>query len=179
MSSETSTSSSQAFQAWHFYLLLGMAAATVAVWRAVDTQPAALILISSAVLAAALVAIAVHYSILAFMGATRIHAAPIDRGTRAALEQEKAIVLRSIKELEFDRSMGKVSQADFDEINARLRAKALSLMEQLEATPVVPPAGANAPETRAGTAVRACGSCGVENDADARFCKSCGTKVAR
>ena len=32
------------------------------------------------------------------------------------LEREKALVLRSIKELEFDHAMGKVSDADFAEI---------------------------------------------------------------
>ena len=44
--------------------------------------------------------------------------------TRAALEREKALVLRSIKELEFDRAMGKVSEKDFGEMSARLRARA-------------------------------------------------------
>ena len=38
--------------------------------------------------------------------------------TRAALEREKALVLRSIKELEFDRAMGKVSEKDFAEMSA-------------------------------------------------------------
>ena len=175
MSSETSTSSPSTFQAWHFYLLLGMAAATVAVWRAVDTHPAALVLLSSGVLAAAVVAIAVHYAVLAFMGGTRIDAGPIDAGTRTALEQEKTMVLRSIKELEFDHSMGKVSHADFDEINARLRARALALMEQLEAAPVVAQEVAPAAPEPSGTAP--CAACGAENDADARFCKACGTRM--
>ena len=44
--------------------------------------------------------------------------------TRAALEREKTLVLRSIKELEFDRAMGKVSEKDFAEMSARLRARA-------------------------------------------------------
>ena len=51
---------------------------------------------------------------------------------RAVLEREKMLVLRSIKELEFDRAMGKVSAADFDEMAGRLRARALSLMKQLD-----------------------------------------------
>ena len=44
--------------------------------------------------------------------------------TRAALEREKTLSLRSIKELEFDRAMGKVSEKDFAEMGARLRARA-------------------------------------------------------
>ena len=51
---------------------------------------------------------------------------------RAVLEREKLLVLRSIKELEFDRAMGKVSPKDFDEMAGRLRARAMSLMQQLD-----------------------------------------------
>ena len=54
--------------------------------------------------------------------------------TRAALEREKALVLRSIKELEFDFAMGKVSQADFDEMGGRLRRRAMGLIVQLDAS---------------------------------------------
>jgi hypothetical protein len=43
--------------------------------------------------------------------------------TRAALEREKFLVLRSIKEVEFDRAMGKISDADFHEVAGRLRAR--------------------------------------------------------
>ena len=53
--------------------------------------------------------------------------------TRAALEREKTLALRSIKELEFDRAMGKVSEKDFAEMGARLRARAARLMRQLDA----------------------------------------------
>jgi len=51
---------------------------------------------------------------------------------RAVLEREKMLVLRSIKELEFDRAMGKLSAKDFDEMAGRLRARAMSLMRQLD-----------------------------------------------
>ena len=42
-------------------------------------------------------------------------------------------MLRSIKELEFDRAMGKVSEKDFAEMSGRLRARAARLMRQLDA----------------------------------------------
>ena len=51
--------------------------------------------------------------------------ATIGGRTRVALEREKTLVLRSIKELEFDFAMGKIAKADFDEMSARLRARAL------------------------------------------------------
>jgi hypothetical protein len=107
--------------------------------------------------------------------------------TRAALEREKALVLRSIKELEFDFAMGKVSQADFDEMGGRLRRRAMGLIVQLDASSgyreqierevaaQVYTAAAPGPEhpTRGGT----CPDCGTHNDFDARFCKQCGTSL--
>ena len=57
----------------------------------------------------------------------------IGERTRAALEREKMLTLRSIKELEFDRAMGKLSDEDFQEMSGRLRARAARLMRQLDA----------------------------------------------
>ena len=117
----------------------------------------------------------------------------------AALEREKALVLRSIKELEFDRAMGKVSPKDFDEMAGRLRARALMLMKQIDAggdgyremierelqarlkTSGARRAGSSDPATEARSqhpAVRACVSCGTANDHDAAFCKRCGKSLA-
>ena len=178
MSSEISTKPRPAtpasgFQAWHLYLLLGMAAATVAVWRAQDTQPAALLVLSAAVLAAGLVAIAVHYTVLGFQGEATLERETIDTRTRLAIEQEKALVLRSIKELEFDRAMRKVSDADFAELDGRLRARALALMAQLESTPAEEWKPGEPPTQDTGV----CPSCGGTNDGDARFCKNCGQRL--
>ena len=106
---------------------------------------------------------------------------------RALLERDKALVLRSIKELEFDRAMGKVSEADFEEISTRLRAKALAIMEQLDAdTGSAATAGSTGSagstglrsRQRSGGQADACPTCGTVNDVDARFCKQCGGKLA-
>src|SRR5215213_5631570 len=52
--------------------------------------------------------------------------------TRAALERDKMLTLRAIKELEFDRAMGKIAEGDFDIMRDRLRARALRLITQLD-----------------------------------------------
>ena len=57
----------------------------------------------------------------------------IGQRTRVALEREKMLALRSIKELEFDRAMGKLSDDDLQEMSGRLRARAARLMRQLDA----------------------------------------------
>ena len=105
---------------------------------------------------------------------------------RQDLEREKALTLRSIKELEFDRAMGKLSQQDFEEMSGRLRARALGIMKQLDAgssayraliekelaaragKPAAPVTGDRRVLRRA---------CGTKNDGDAQFCKSCGAKL--
>src|SRR4030095_17158593 len=57
----------------------------------------------------------------------------LSESMRVVLEREKLLVLRSSKELECDRAMGKLSEKDFEEMSARLRARAMSLMRQLDA----------------------------------------------
>ena len=122
--------------------------------------------------------------------------------TRAALEREKSLVLRSIKELEFDRAMGKVSEKDFAEMSGRLRARAAGLMRQLDAGAGYREQIEKEIERRLGKAAGSkeqdpaytasdsvgrvlpsrpasvCASCATHNDADARFCKGCGKALA-
>ena len=57
----------------------------------------------------------------------------VGQRTRVALEREKLLTLRSIKELEFDRAMGQLSDEDWNEMSGRLRARAARLMRQLDA----------------------------------------------
>ena len=161
------------FRPWHFFILLSMAGATVAVMLSVHTHPVALLLLSAAVVCAGVVGLALHRAIAGFLerGAEQL---PLPAGTYEDLLREKALVLRSIKELEFDKSMGKISEADFAEISSRLRARALSLMADLDRAPVAP-APKQAPASAAAASTRSCASCGTVNDTDARFCKNCGS----
>jgi hypothetical protein len=117
--------------------------------------------------------------------------------SRAALEREKTLVLRAIKELEFDFSMGKLSQVDFDQMGGRLRGRAIALIQQLDRgeyraqierelvgrlgteearAGAAPPRAKESPEARS-KPDPACPSCETVNDADARFCKQCGTRL--
>ena len=187
-SSETSTDRPEpkdraAFQPWQFYILLAMIGATAAVILSRNTHPLALLLLSAAVVLAGLAGVAFHRSLMGFFGLGTLPPARGERA-RATLEREKALVLRSIKELEFDHKMGKVSDADFGDIGGRLRARALALMQDIERTgpdvDVTPgaskrprPAGQSPRTARTG----ACPGCGTTNDADAKFCKQCGRRV--
>jgi hypothetical protein len=194
MSSETSTdaapaSRSEPLQPWQLFTLAGLLGATVVVFLARGQSPAAVILLSLLVFAAAAVGVAAIKVFVSLatppgaIGTTQV----LGGRTRAALEREKALVLRSIKELEFDRAMKKVSDKDFAEMSGRLRARAAGLMRQLDAgtgyrdeieREVARRVGdriAAAPAMAA--AEHTCPSCSTPNDLDARFCKSCGSKL--
>jgi len=167
------------------------------------------ILLSVTIFAAAAVGIAALRTFIPLTSKVVVDGVQVLGGrTLAALEREKALVLRSIKELEFDRAMGKVSEKDFGEMSARLRARATGLMRQIDAGAGyreqiekeierrIGSAGstkqdpayatkqdpAHAVESGVGRVLPsrpadACASCGTNNDADARFCKNCGTNL--
>jgi len=176
MSSETSTEHPAPFTAGHFYVLLSMISATAAVVVSKNTHPVALLLISAAALAAGYTAYAVHRALMGFWSGDG-EEEPLGVRQREILEQEKALVLRAIKDLEFDYGMKKVSDVDHQDMLERLRRRALLLMQQIERAPAVPaPAArrvAKAPRATANTCTR----CGTRNEADAKFCKQCGDRL--
>lgn len=198
MSSATSTDAHEPRQArdslqpWQLFTLAGLAGATVAVFMARGQTPEGVILLSAIVFAAAAVGLAALRTFAPFGERARDladDAPPPASRSRAALEREKLMVLRSIKEIEFDRAMGKMSEKDFAEMSARLRARAARLMRTLDAgagyreaiereiaARLERAAGPSAPPRQLPGA-RVCAACGTHNDADARFCKGCGGRL--
>lgn len=63
----------------------------------------------------------------------------------------------ALRELEFDRQTGKISDADYEPLKARYTEQALAVM-------------------RAGDA-RVCERCGLRPERDAEFCSNCGTEL--
>lgn len=163
-----------------------MLAATATVIVATGQSPANIIILSLTVVSVSFVGLGA-YRILLPLVTTDLEQPPMIAGrTRVALEREKTLVLRSIKELEFDYAMGKVAKADFDEMSARLRGRAAGLMRQLDAGGGYKEQIAKEIEQRLGSpdpapavAVQAgeCSQCGTVNDEDAKFCKNCGAKL--
>jgi hypothetical protein len=189
MSSETSTDSqfsadfpdqrSDSLQPWQLFTLAGLVGATITVFLSRGQSPAAVILLSLTVFAAAAVGIAALRTVMPLTSKGPRDTTQVLGGrTRAVLERDKALVLRSIKELEFDRAMGKVSEKDFAEMSGRLRGRAARLMRQLDAGAGYREQIHREIEKRLGKApavvAGVCASCGTKNDADARFCKGCG-----
>jgi double zinc ribbon protein len=117
----------------------------------------------------------------------------------------QAVALRALKEIEFDRATGKLSDADYDDLHAKYTQEALTaLREQGGPTPAIRepralargqsseplacPVDGPRPEPdavfcsacgrRLGTAPGYCARCGSALETDARYCNRCGSRVA-
>lgn len=181
MSSETSTST---LQPWQFFVLAALGCATAVTFIVRGQGVTVVVLVTVLMATAALVGLVAVRAIRPLVSPQDDRTVVLGQRTRAGLEQEKAIVLRSIKELEFDRAMGKVSEDDFKEMSTRLRARAARLLATLDAG-----AGyrqqierdlakrlGEAADTPA-AAAPVCGRCSTTNDRDAKFCKACGERL--
>jgi hypothetical protein len=213
MSSETSTSAvrlkpdgggvplqpdqvqtDQGLHPWQFFVLAALGCATAVTFIARGRGAASVILLSVLMGAVVLVGLAVLRMVRPLVSADEDRTVVIGKRTRAAMEREKMLALRAIKELEFDRAMGKVSEEDWKEMSTRLRARAARLMRQLDAgegyrsqierelEKRLGDAAARAPADRnvvapAAASERVCASCSTVNDTDARFCKNCGNQL--
>jgi hypothetical protein len=134
-------------------------------------------------------------------------AAAADEGEDPADDMApQAVALRALKEIEFDRATGKLSDQDYDALKAKYTGEALAAMRGERAPPAVSraperPAGAqrtthsarcpehgSRPESgalfcsecgrRLGAAPGYCARCGTTLENDARYCNRCGARVA-
>jgi hypothetical protein len=202
MSSVTSTEqarprpdrSDSGLEPWQFFVLAALGCATAAMFATRGQGLTAVVLLTVLMAATAIVGLAVLRTVRPLVSAQDDRTSMVGHRTRAALEREKNLTLRAIKELEFDKAMGKLSDSDWQEMSGRLRARATRLMRQLDAGggyrerierdlmqrlgqtalgPKDPPASPGAEVSGQPT----CSACAAVNDADARFCKHCGQKL--
>ena len=202
MSSATSTEQARprpdrndsGLEPWQFFVLAALGCATAALFASRGQGLTAVVLLTVLMAATAIVGLAVLRTVRPLVSAEDDRTSMVGHRTRAALEREKNLTLRAIKELEFDRAMGKLSDSDWQEMSGRLRTRATRLMRQLDAgdgyrerierdltkrlgqTALGPKdapssAGAQVPDQPT------CGACAAVNDSDARFCKNCGQKL--
>ncbi len=188
MSSETSTKPDPGLEPWQLFVLAGLGCATAVVFIARGQGVTTVVLLSALMASAVLVGMAALRTLRPLVTADEDNTPMIGHRTRLALEREKMLVLRSIKELEFDRAMGKLSEPDWRDMSGRLRARAARLMRQLDAGEGYREqierdlearlgGGRDAKTSHEDTKTRSCASCHTANDPDARFCKSCGAKL--
>src|SRR4249920_2319162 len=111
MSSETSTETSrpdQGLQAWQFFVLAALGCATAATFLARGQGYLPIPRISVLMAATVLVGISMLRTVRPRVSEQDDRTTMVGHRTRAALEREKLLSLRAIKELAFDRAMGKL-----------------------------------------------------------------------
>ena len=172
-------------QPWQFFVLAALGCATAVTFMARGQGPTAVILLGVLMGAAALVGYATLRVLRPLVSPEEDRTVMVGQRTRVALEREKLLTLRSIKELEFDRAMGRLSDEDWGEMSGRLRARVARLMCQLDAgagyrEQIEKDLAKRVGEEREARAVapvaaeRVCTACDTANDTDAKFCKGCG-----
>jgi len=113
----------------------------------------------------------------------------------------QAVALRALKEIEFDRATGKLSDTDYTDLKAKYTAEALAALRgeprltpgaspgitKTRPTAFCPDHGARPEQDaqfcsecgrRLGAAPGYCARCGTALESDARYCNSCGARVA-
>ena len=86
-------------------------------------------------------------------------------------ETRRGTALLALKEIEFDRETGKLSDRDYTLLKTRYSAEALSaIAEEESAAPTV-----SLPDPAA--AMLSCASCGPRPEQDAVYCSNCGRRL--
>jgi hypothetical protein len=96
-------------------------------------------------------------------------------------ESPKIQALLALKEIEFDRATGKLSDEDYNALKAKYQQVALAAIdaEEQEGTPGAgTPADAAEELIKRAREAKVCPNCGPRPEADAAFCSDCGRKLA-
>lgn len=111
---------------------------------------------------------------------------PVDLDPLDPEETPRGQALIALKEIAFDRATGKLSDADYAELNARYSAAAIATLDAPSSTVRCLTHGVRTeseahfcPECGAGlvTEAGACVGCGFDVPGDAGFCPGCGVRL--
>src|SRR3981189_1319773 len=98
-------------------------------------------------------------------------AEPGDEGEDPADDMSpQTVALRALKEIEFDRATGKLSDADYETLRTRYTSEAVAALRTEQ------PAAPSSPVSR--VPFPACPSHGPRPETDAQFCSDCGRRLA-
>lgn len=101
------------------------------------------------------------------------------------LLDRKNVIYRNLRDLELEHKMGRLSDADFRQLEAGYKAEAAALLQQLDQLNAVKRVvkqnerkQAEAAPSKSVPAVQHCPSCGAESPAGKRYCGECGHSLA-
>lgn len=98
---------------------------------------------------------------------------PSARASRVALNDSGESAIVALREIEFDRATGKLSEADYTELKSTYATRALAeIRASREPAPDVDPLEARVRAYR--EARKECAQCGLRPEPDAAYCSACG-----
>ncbi len=118
----------------------------------------------------------------------------LDPGAPSNEQEQKAFLLRALQDLDFERSVGKIDDDDYEELRDQYRSRARQALKAnlgpslekaekevqayLRQRRTSPPSSKQLDDLeQVRVTSRNCPSCGTVNDSDARFCKRCGERM--
>jgi cytochrome c-type biogenesis protein CcmI len=149
-------------------------------------------------LAAALIVLGVALFVAAPLGGGIMNSRRTGEDETGGLEHERGLAVQGLRELEFDREMGKLSEADYQSLRAGLEKRALAAMSALDrareetlrrqrrpaprpialarrAEPALAPVRRPEPAAAPRPArIKFCPQCGASTGDDYSFCTECG-----
>ncbi len=100
------------------------------------------------------------------------------------LAERKQNLYKAIKEIEFDFEMGKLSEADFQELRQQYKDEAVTVLKRLDqvtskkvGSKEILTKGAQSKSGKGGAKAKFCWVCGTGLATKDNFCPSCGTNV--
>jgi len=89
---------------------------------------------------------------------------------REYLEEKRAVLYENLRDLHLEYRMGKLSDADYQQMKSRYQQELAALLRDLEEeSEPAPPTAAPIPGR--------CQRCGKDNPAENRFCGTCGAEL--
>jgi hypothetical protein len=111
----------------------------------------------------------------------------VDRSTKAQgldeLTQERNVILRTLRDLDFDYQLGKLSDTDYRMLRAQYVAQGVAIYRELDASIGADPIEfedeieTEVQRRRSNLPTQTCSECGAMIVTDSRFCAQCGKRL--
>lgn len=122
-----------ALSPWHLFVVGVFAAATAGIVMTRDAPAVGVVLVCLLIAAGGWAGLALHRTLWPLVSDEAEQASEsLGDRTRVSLERERNLALRSMRDLDFDRAMEKIEEADYVEMAGRLSARIARLTKHLE-----------------------------------------------
>jgi len=94
------------------------------------------------------------------------------------LEERKKAIYAQIKDIDFDYATGKLSDEDYQELRARYKREAASVLREIDEVQARRSSAKRGRKRKSASQRRFCPTCGLPAAAADNFCMNCGTRLS-